>query len=683
MSERPPPALQSLADSPVWVGFRVTYSDGAQRKMPIDPHTGTYASIDNPATWGTWNEVGGLLQSGKASFHALAIHADLNQTWIDFDHVLENGEMIPSALDIARQFDTYAETSLSGEGVHMAMLGRKPEGAGAKQRIGVNGASIELYDNRRFMIVTGNELEGSAGELRDCSQALAEVCRQLFELEKHPADQSAGIVLEGAIVELLAARFPQIEGGSRHDAALALSGALLRLKWSTDRIKGLLAALADAVFSDRDKRETRKKEFMRGVDDTGRKILNGGKAFGWPKLAELLGKEATEKLRKIVDVPKEEEPPELFPLKWTEANTFHTVAPATRQFVIAGMIPAGEVALLVGSGGSGKSMFALQMAMCVATGAPLFGRLPVQQSGEVIYLSAEDRLSELHRRVHSIWTLMNMYGIAIPDESTVGKLKLIAASGDDMNIITSAYGDIARTRIVEVLIKTIEQCENPVMVVLDPVSRFYAANENDNAERTAFVSAIEYISLQTKTAVVLVAHSSKNASRNGEITQDAARGGSAMVDGVRSVFNLTVAREEDAKKYGIREDERRFYLRLDHTKSNYASPIETLWLKRVEGGSLEAIDLKTDEKTKGEALLRERCGAILDLIERRTERLTVRMIRDLWCGADGPLRMSEVTFRRALTEGTDRGWFGVEKGRGNSGLRVDFIVPGTIDIPSE
>ena len=62
-------------------------------------------------------------------------------------------------------------------------------------------------------------------------------------------------------------------------------------------------------------------------------------------------------------------------------------------------MPANNVTMLAGDGGAGKSLLSLQLAVAVATGGSWIGFRP--KAGSVLFVSAEDEIEELHRRLAS------------------------------------------------------------------------------------------------------------------------------------------------------------------------------------------------------------------------------------------------------------------------------------------
>jgi hypothetical protein len=100
-----------------------------------------------------------------------------------------------------------------------------------------------------------------------------------------------------ACAALLARHWPA--KGDRDTAALALSGALVRAGWDAERVSRFVEAVAVAAGDDEVRMRADKAE------RTERQLHNGGHAWGWPKLAELLGKQGqavVERVRQWLDL---------------------------------------------------------------------------------------------------------------------------------------------------------------------------------------------------------------------------------------------------------------------------------------------------------------------------------------------------------------------------------------------
>ncbi len=75
--------------------------------------------------------------------------------------------------------------------------------------------------------------------------------------------------------------------------------------------------------------------------------------------------------------------------------------PKPREWILPGFIPAGRVTLLYGLGGVGKTILALQLAICLACNLPFLGRKLARNIRPVLYIS-EDDVDEVHRRLDAI-----------------------------------------------------------------------------------------------------------------------------------------------------------------------------------------------------------------------------------------------------------------------------------------
>jgi hypothetical protein len=87
-------------------------------------------------------------------------------------------------------------------------------------------------------------------------------------------------VCETAAATLLARHWPS--EGSRHDAALALAGGLLRAGWDQERVELFVRATATAAG------DPEVEDRVRAVGSTVERIADGGKATGWPSLVKAM-----------------------------------------------------------------------------------------------------------------------------------------------------------------------------------------------------------------------------------------------------------------------------------------------------------------------------------------------------------------------------------------------------------
>jgi len=112
-------------------------------------------------------------------------------------------------------------------------------------------------------------------------------------------DELAGCVAHLAAATLLARHWPG--QGSRHDAAVALCGGLLRGGWGIEPTKDFVVAVA---------RVSGDEEWLQRQQDaetTQRRLDQDGQTQGWPTLAKLVGKEVVSAVIIWLQVEAEEE----------------------------------------------------------------------------------------------------------------------------------------------------------------------------------------------------------------------------------------------------------------------------------------------------------------------------------------------------------------------------------------
>ena len=158
-----------LRERPQWVSWRLEWvvdnnGKGKWDKPPIDAKTGRKASSTNPTTWATYDEAFAFYQSGKADGIGCVFAADDPYTGIDLDDAIDaQGRLLPWAVPIVNDLDTYAEISPSGTGCKLWIIGRLPEACLHKKKYA--GGEIEVYDSGRYFTVVGHRLPDAPKEI--------------------------------------------------------------------------------------------------------------------------------------------------------------------------------------------------------------------------------------------------------------------------------------------------------------------------------------------------------------------------------------------------------------------------------------------------------------------------------------------------------------------------------------
>lgn len=338
--------------------------------------------------------------------------------------------------------------------------------------------------------------------------------------------------------------------------------------------------------------------------------------------------------------------------------------PANRRWILDRLLPVGVVGLLAAGGGTGKSFLSIQLAISVASGRPFLG-VDVDETGGVLMVAAEDEREEVHRRLWRIVEQMKADGAL--GEMDLAQLRerlfVVPRVGMDNRLTAQSDHMVMPTGRAENIAALVEQLPEIKLIVLDPVSRFRGGEENNNEHATRFVEIVESLRTKTEATVLLPHHVSKNglvtAAEN--ITIEALRGASALVDGVRWAAAMATMRKDVAEKYGIDPDDAGRYVRLDTVKNNYAAPWSGMWLERLHGGVLVPAGIERLEEQHNQRRNNQRYQETLNkltgLIEQHQEQgkpLTRNGLRN-YAGRDGVLGVGDQTLRsileRAIAEG--------------------------------
>jgi len=275
--------------------------------------------------------------------------------------------------------------------------------------------------------------------------------------------------------------------------------------------------------------------------------------------------------------------------------------PLKPEFLFEDILRKKIVAGLFAAGGAGKSFLLLMWSICLATGRN-FGPFSPTGKNKILYIGAEDPEEELHRRVYSIaekWNLLSSKDLSnnLIVYSAVGKIgPLLGLDGKGNPTTTINY---------EWLQKSIKNIKGLDLLVLDPLSRLYGLNENDNAHGTAWIHYLEQLKGDFNlNGVIFSHHEPKAATTTKRLKDSTGRGASSIQFGCRCTISMREMTEPDGEKFEVNP---RDYIELDISKTNYSASLPcSIYFKRGSEGILESTHL-TQEKIKSiaEILLEE------------------------------------------------------------------------------
>ncbi len=281
-------------------------------------------------------------------------------------------------------------------------------------------------------------------------------------------------------------------------------------------------------------------------------------------------------------------------------NNFLVVDPPKKRMLLeyykdgkpTGFLPKGIVAMLVGAGGVGKTHFLSQLAISIATGTPFLDvftttdQLGSTKSGSVFLGLGENQYDDIHRVLFkSAKGLRKRSPDLLQDNILFKASKQIAPfsfCGQQAAFIENGRPSVY---FRELKLRLIDGAppQGWSLIILDPVSRLLGADaEIDNAAATQFIALLEEltIDLPGNPTVLFAHHVNKSALQSGsQQNQAAARGSSALTDGVRWQVNLSKVIDPNipSKEMAL----------LKMTKSNFTAIPDEIRLKKDLEGYLE------------------------------------------------------------------------------------------------
>jgi hypothetical protein len=190
-------------------------------------------------------------------------------------------------------------------------------------------------------------------------------------------------------------------------------------------------------------------------------------------------------------------------------------------FLIDGLIEADTLGMLFGNPGCGKSFVAVDIALCVASGAPFHDKSVKQ--GPVFFIAGEGH-NGLARRFQA-WSVSR--GIPLDGIPLFKSARSAQFLNTSSNVaVAESIGELAKLH------------GSPSLIIVDTLARnFGPGDENSTSDMGAFITAVDNLRAQYLGATVLLVHHS------GHYDKQRARGASSLKGGVDFEFRVEKAEE--------------------------------------------------------------------------------------------------------------------------------------------
>jgi RecA-family ATPase len=168
-----------------------------------------------------------------------------------------------------------------------------------------------------------------------------------------------------------------------------------------------------------------------------------------------------------------------------------------QPWIVKDMIPAAQVSILGGDGGTGKSILALQLSVAVALTGEWLGMTTAR--GKVLYVAAEDETKEQRRRLAA----MGVDVLALED-LTIAQL----ADQDAVMAAATKKGDLIEATPLFKRLEAYVARTRPALVILDNLADIFGGDEIKKIHVRAFISLWRGMALRWGPAVVILQHPS-------------------------------------------------------------------------------------------------------------------------------------------------------------------------------
>lgn len=169
-----------------------------------------------------------------------------------------------------------------------------------------------------------------------------------------------------------------------------------------------------------------------------------------------------------------------------------TADPPPIRWLVQDMFCSGDIHLLIGEPGIGKSWLTMGLAVAIAGNSPKFLEHDVLQHGRVLYVDEENPEDLIYNRLH--------------------KLGLTPEIAKNIRYLSNVGIRLDR-QAAELVDEAVEF--EPHLIILDSLTRFHTEDENNaGAMASLFNEALKPLARTTGSAVVLIHHANKSDSNS-------------------------------------------------------------------------------------------------------------------------------------------------------------------------
>lgn len=546
----PPITEDALSRIPAAMKADVRWVCWGGKKIPVNGnarnHNGYYigADITDPEAWLPFNKAAELIGSSCCVrgeyFHVAGIGFVVGDGWfcIDADGGQDHGrEPVPESVitDLCNRSGTYAELSISKNGCHVfGQCGFETQDKKEHYSESRSSYEIEFFTRRKFIIVTGNHVPGSAEDAILCNDEAYDLyddyvlsgCNAREEEERKQRESyKASITINPDDAEqFFLLNYPEIleyanvdhfkrggKGGTLQPGEYSWIGAIKAM----DEIGVPRSSIYDwcrrgASFAgekDIDRVLNEKKSSQR--KSSAASIVTDAIENGWKPDPERLTGEY-KKTYELWQQRKENKKQISEELCIHQANP-EAVKPVANNkphltvsgyddveikpidFLFFPWFPRGYITAVQGDSGSSKSTFMYAVGARVTTGEDLIEGVPCEDPGNVMFITIEDDASDIK--------------VSFQDAGgDLSKLRRIQEREEIAKLNLEPEGIAALDGIIKKY--------NIRMLVLDPIQQFISGDINKASETRPQMARLMNVAAENNISIVVIEHMGKDTSKS-------------------------------------------------------------------------------------------------------------------------------------------------------------------------
>jgi RecA-family ATPase len=196
-------------------------------------------------------------------------------------------------------------------------------------------------------------------------------------------------------------------------------------------------------------------------------------------------------------------------LEWISPAKWQGLQPPRREWLVQNCFAAGNVGLISGDGGIGKTILLLQLMAAAAMGRPWLD-LEVRR-GRSLFLACEDDADELWRRLYDISRAMDV------ELADLGENMLLRPRVGQQNALIEfeRYTGKAEATNLYTRLLTRARAFGATYVVIDTATQTFAGNQNNETQVSAYINQLRRLAISIQGVVILTKHPSVSGLQSG------------------------------------------------------------------------------------------------------------------------------------------------------------------------